>query len=207
MPLVKVVKVNEDIIYGIWEISEEIEYLLDDSAFRNHENIDIGTLHPKKQLEYATSRILISKLCDEIHYPYTGITKDEYGKPHLPNCDYQLSISHSFPYAIAILNKRGSAGIDIEYPNEKLKRISSKFLNEKEIKYADSLSDLCKVWCVKETLYKIYGRKKVDYKKHLHVDLGISHDRCSGIFSNDVFTQEYEIRIEEYEGFIYSYNL
>ncbi|MEL6559185.1 MAG: 4'-phosphopantetheinyl transferase superfamily protein [Bacteroidota bacterium] len=207
MPLAKVVKVNEDIIYGIWEIAEEIETLLSDEAFNNHENIDVATLHPKKQLEYATSRILISKLCDEIGYPYNGLMKDEFGKPHLPDCNYQLSISHSFPFAIAILNKNGSAGIDIEYPNAKLKRISSKFLNEQELKYNESLTDLCKVWCVKETLYKIYGRKKVDYKKHLHVDLGISHDRCVGIFSNDEFTAEYEIRIEEYEGFIYCYNL
>jgi len=207
MPLVKVVKVEKDIIYGIWEISEEIELLLKDDAFDNHENIDIATLHPKKQLEYVTSRILISKLCEEIDHQYTGIQKDEFGKPSLKDCAYHLSLSHSFPYAIAILNKKGSAGIDIEYPNEKLKRISSKFLNENELKYGENLSDLCKVWCVKETLYKIYGRKKVDYKKHLHVDLGIAHDQCIGVFSNDEFEKEYQIRIEEYDGFIYCYNL
>ena len=207
MPLVKVVKVNSAIIYGIWEIVEELDTLLSHKAFNNHGNMETAILHPKKQLEYATSRILISHLCSEIGYNYNGLIKDEFGKPYLPNCDYQLSISHSFPFAIAILNKNGSAGIDIEYPNAKLERISSKFLNEKELKYKESLVDLCKVWCVKETLYKIYGRKKVDYKKHLHVNLDVSVDRCIGTFSNEKFTNSYEIKIEEFKDYIYCYNI
>lgn len=207
MPLAKVVKVNQDIIYGIWDITEEIEELIKDEAFTNHEEVTVSDLHPKKQLEYVTSRILIARLCEEIDQPFSGIIKDEFGKPALRDCHYHLSISHSYPYATAIINQKESAGIDIEYPTDKLKRISSKFLNREEEKYEESLSDLCKVWCVKETLYKIYGRKKVNYKKHLHVDLGVAHDRCSGRFSNGEFEREYEIRLENYDGFVYCYNV
>ncbi|MGB3463817.1 MAG: 4'-phosphopantetheinyl transferase superfamily protein [Cyclobacteriaceae bacterium] len=207
MPLAKVVRVNQHIIYGIWDITEEIEDLLEDDAFQNQEAVDVSTLHPKKQLEYATSRILIAKLCGEIGYSFSGIIKDEFGKPNLKGCNFHLSISHSYPYAVAIINQRESTGIDIEYPTNKLTRISSKFLNESELRYEEDLGDLCKVWCVKETLYKIYGRRKVDYRKHLHVDLGVAHDRCIGRFSNEHFDREYEIRIEEYEGFIYCYNV
>ena len=102
MPLVKVVKVNQDIIYGIWDITEEIEDLLDHQAFSNHEEVEVSALHPKKQLEYVTSRILIAHLCEEIGHPFSGISKDEYGKPELRDCKFHLSISHSYPFATAI---------------------------------------------------------------------------------------------------------
>ena len=207
MPLIKVVKVASGITYGLWEISEEIETLLEDRAFTNHENVSIATLHPKKQLEYVTSRILIARLCEEVGQPYTGLVKDEFGKPHLRDSDYHLSLSHSFPFAIAILNEHQPTGIDIEYPNAKIQRISSKFINEAEQRYNENITDLCKIWCIKETLYKIYGRKKVDYKKHLHVDLGKSHDQAKGVFSNGEFHQEYDIKVESHEGFVYCYNI
>ncbi len=207
MPLIKVVTVNENIIYGIWEISEDIESLVDQEEFINHEEINIPGLHPKKQLEYVTSRILIANLCKGAGINYHGLIKDEFGKPYLKNCQYHLSVSHSFPYAIAVIHKKSAVGIDIEFPNEKISRISSKFLNDNELKYENSLLELCKVWCIKETLYKIYGRKKVDFKKHLHVSLGSGEKNPTGKFTKDDIDETYEIITSSYDGFIYCFNL
>ena len=207
MPLIKVDEVSPGVVFGLWEISEELDVLLQDNAFNNLENVNIDLLHPKKQMEYTTSRILIARLCEQIGVDYSGIIKDEHGKPHLNGSNYQLSLSHSFPYAVAILNKDRPAGIDIEYPSDKIKRISSKFLNEAELQYREEVTDLCKVWCIKETLYKIYGRRKVDYKKHLHVKLGPAPDEARGLFANDSYREEFQIKIGSHDGFIYCYNL
>ena len=48
MPLVKVEEVAPGVIFGLWEISEPLDVLLQDNAFTNHENVNINILHPKK---------------------------------------------------------------------------------------------------------------------------------------------------------------
>jgi len=207
MPLVKVEQVNQNITYGIWGISEDIDNLVNMPEFINHEEIDIPGLHPKKQLEYVTSRILIATLCKKADITYHGIIKDEFGKPFLKNCQYHLSVSHSFPYATAIIHKTAPVGIDIEFPSEKLFRISPKFLNEGELIYQNNLQDLCKVWCIKETLYKIYGRKKVDFRKNLHVSLSGNKNQATGRFTNENIDKTYKIIFSKYDGFTICFNL
>src|SRR5690606_10777059 len=98
------------------------------------------------------------------------IKKDDCGKPHLLNCKYHMSMSHSNGFAAVILNKNESVGIDIEQVHEKIRRIEKKFLSDEEkLAASDNLEMLCMYWSAKEVLYKIYGRKKLELKKDLFI--------------------------------------
>ncbi|MGI9541761.1 MAG: 4'-phosphopantetheinyl transferase family protein, partial [Cyclobacteriaceae bacterium] len=118
--------------------------------------------------------------------------------------------AHSFPYAVAIIDHQKPVGIDIEKPRLQLQRIAPKFLNHsEEIAAAQDLTKLCWYWAAKETLYKIYGRKKLIFKKDLaiepfdpHTDKNVKGEVILG--SN---TREYTLQFHSHQEFFICYNL
>jgi 4'-phosphopantetheinyl transferase len=78
-----------------------------------------GINHPVKQRERLAARCCVRELVVQTGKTYEGIVKDDHDKPHLIGLKYHISISHSFPYAAAILHKKLRVGIDVEKPVEK----------------------------------------------------------------------------------------
>lgn len=83
-------------------------------------------------------------------------------------------------------NNQPSIGCDIQVVIEKMARIAHKFLNEPERAFVESrpkaeyLQLLHLFWTAKESLYKAYGLKELDFRKNLFVDQ-IEWDGQSGI--------------------------
>ena len=79
----------------------------------------------------------------------------------------------------------GGAGCDIQVLTEKMPRIAHKFLNEPEKSYVESrpksehLDLLHLFWTAKESLYKAYGLKELDFRKNIFVE-NIQWDRLNG---------------------------
>lgn len=182
MPFNHTIQINADTKVGIWKISEPEDYFL------KHVSIQKNISHPYKRLQHLAGRRLLKML--EPDFPVDTICVDSSGKPHLPDPVFQFSISHSENYAAAIVSRSNSVGIDVEKINPKLFRIAPKFLNEKErSQMPDNLVTYALCWSAKEAVYKWYGKKKVDFKKHIH--LKAFHPQKNGRI-NCVFTKDKE---------------
>lgn len=93
------------------------------------------------------------------------------GAPYLQPKSYEISISHSYPYAVLGYSQR-KIGVDVECLNPKLLRLKDKFLNPNEkafVPRGNELEYLAAVWSVKESLYKMHHTKHWSLKKHYEV--------------------------------------
>lgn len=206
MPLAHYRNINHRSAFAIWRITEEPGTLLADL----HEN-DLKTplaRHSKGQAEYAASRLLLKMLCQKNALTYNGIRKDDCNKPYLIESNVHISISHSHPFAAAMMHFDEACGIDIEQPQEKIKRIAHKFMNAVEEKWVGTdIEKLTTVWSAKETLYKIHGRKKLAFKEQMTIIQDHKKETTSlfGIVSSESSKKRYNLGIERIEDFIITF--
>lgn len=126
--------------------------------------------HPVKLTEFYCSRILASSLCEQIGIPYKGMVKDEFGKPYLHGYKTRVSISHSGNYSAVIVGRNEDVGIDIQKYTPKIMNICNRVLSPSELEFVDNnIISCCICWGAKEVLYKIHGRKRLDFRKHLKI--------------------------------------
>lgn len=197
MPILKTAKINDKSAYAIWEITECVEEL--GVLVENATNVqlpDRDISNETKQSEWMAGRLLLASLVEEMELVYYGIYKDDYGKPHLKNLDYHISLSHSFPLVAAIIHQNHSVGIDVEQPKEKLLRIASRFLSEEEQEVCGNNTEmLCIHWCAKEALYKLYGKKQLIFKENLLIRM--AGDQLSGKVIVNGVVSEYKLQVEK----------
>ena len=197
--------ISDHAAYGIWCVSDSVEKLY--HQLGEDAPIEIEKFHPKKKIEFLASRILIRRLCEFLNVPYQGIWKDKCGKPHLRNSTHHISISHSYPYVLCMLDKVQPCGIDIEAPREKLLRIKHKFLNQKEQSHAAQDIDLlCQYWCAKEALYKLYGRKKLSFAKDIYIK-PVTGNTLDGNIQIEGKLDTFKLKSELIDGHCLVYNI
>lgn len=210
MPIIKVEQ-GAEYTYAIWEISETEQVLFALSALTSKEKTEFSTIgHERKKKEYLAGRLAIKSILASIGETFKGIYKDEYGKPHLIDNGYQISLSHSFPFAAAIVHSQKAVGIDIEKPQPKLRAVASKFLSPEEIAdTADDEKKLCIYWSAKEVLYKIYGRKQMNLCNEIKVD-PFSAKGKEGVLQGNILmpdhTQSYNLRYVDFREYIVCFN-
>ena len=168
MPLHQLVA-HADRVYAIWRIAEtELEMT---GILSHPEQIPLAVTHPQKRLEFLASRLLTQKLVTDIGDKYQGLIKDSFGKPFLRDSTWHVSQSHSYPYVAVILDKEKSTGIDIEQRKENLLRVASRVFSEQERNNAGSdLTHLAVLWCAKEALIKVYGKKDLTLKEEIKIE-------------------------------------
>ena len=162
MPLLLNKQIDKVSAYAVWNIQEtflELPYLSPEPF--------PAELHPVRQAEWIIGRILVKSLCEKFEIPYKGISKHDKGKPYLNESDVHISISHSFPIAAAMIHLENPCGIDMERPRDKHEYVKMKYLHEAEMLYKDDLKSLCTIWCAKEVIYKIFGRKFLSLKDEI----------------------------------------
>jgi phosphopantetheinyl transferase len=151
MPICLTQKTDSGGVFAVWNI-EESEQALHDLCFLSKSEITElnNTSHPQKRLELLAGKKTVSFLTEQLGLSYSGIRKDEFGKPFLRDANGQISISHSYPYAAGIFHPSRSVGIDMEFPKNKLRRIAQKFLNEDELGFTgEEIEKLCIFWAAK----------------------------------------------------------
>lgn len=153
-------------VLALWHIREDEPMLTTLLGEKPPETVT----NPQKRLEWLAGRVLVKEGLQALNLPYHGIVKDDFGKPYPVGCSYQLSLSHSFPYAAVLLDAHQSVGIDLEQPKEKLLRIAPRMFHATELADAGTdLVKLCIYWCAKEALIKVYGKKDLTFAKSLLV--------------------------------------
>lgn len=196
--------------YAVWYIDEPIEILKRQLHTSCTDLPDYRYIrHPKKQLEWLASRLLIQHLAEQLGASFKGIYKDAFGKPHLRDLPYHISIAHCFPYAVGAVHKSRPVGIDIEKPDDKLLNIRNRFLNQQEAHFVGSdLEKLCRFWTAKEVLYKLYGRRKLIFREHMEIFQNPdSPDKLGGRIRYQELNQLYDIMSHCYGGHYITYNV
>ena len=203
MPQCKIESLSENTTWALWRVDENLETLWQMLNPGVEAQFEFQAIHhPQKKLEWLASRLVIKQLVEHTGVDFKGIYKDAFGKPHLSQLPFHISIAHCFPYAVGALHHTQPVGIDIERPRKKLIRIRDRFLNDIEAARAGSnLQLLCQYWTGKEVIYKIYGRKKLVFRDHIHINLSNGNsDLSMGFINYDQVKHRYHISIQEFEG-------
>ena len=183
MPLFLTKKINKVSTYAVWNITEtatDLALLAGFSApYRND----------KKKCEWLATRLLVMHLLALYRIRYDGIGKTAKGKPFLLGHKANISITHSFPMAAAMIHLDAPCGIDIELPKNQLVKIQSKILHKSEYQHKDNVFNLCKIWMTKEVLIKIYGQTQLSFKKEIKTEFIDDHQILGHIMSDEIKKQ------------------
>jgi 4'-phosphopantetheinyl transferase len=195
MPLIQITDIDVHASWALWEITETLEELALDRLCEK-ERAELDQIHnPRKRMEWLASRNALLKIFGNNNIEKKSVLKDGFGKPFLFGAEHQISLAHSFPYAVALFNRLKPAGIDIEKVQDKILKIGTKFLNEKEKEFSGrDCTMMTVVWCAKEALYKLYGRNKLIFKENLFINpFRLDHQgEISGIIEyKDSFSEHF----------------
>jgi 4'-phosphopantetheinyl transferase len=202
MALYKTLTVGTATKVLIWKIEESIEELKTGIALTKKNKNRLDSM--KSEL-HQRGFLSIRHLLKEVGLTDADLEYDEHGKPHL-NAGRYISISHSFTFTAIIFSHDKAVGIDVEKQREKILKIAHKFTPFEEYKTianVDALiSKLTIVWGAKESLYKIYGKKKLLFLHHIYVaDFKFSDKRTSAEIRFNGEVSSYNIEFLEFEGF------
>ena len=180
---------------GIWEITENEDFFIKKLDLFPAEKEYIATLKGHRKLEWLAGRYLLHYMSGRAIRG--ACIKDEFGKPYLEDSPYQISISHSRELA-SVIAAPFSIGIDIQKLVGKIERIAHKFMRDNEMESLEEgtrLEHLHVYWGAKEALYKAYGRRELDFKKHIHID-PFSYDLDNGFCSGQVLKGDFKARYQ-----------
>ena len=161
MPLYQVLE-KQDCKLAIWRIEEDADWF--DQHFYTPE-----ISHEKKLLQWYATRHLVNHLCGE----QVEVIKDEFGKPLIANSFTNLSLTHTALFAGALISDKHEVGIDLEMISPKVERIAPKFLKPEElatIEPEEKIEKLILLWSAKEALYKLHGRRRLEFKSQLLIE-------------------------------------
>ena len=194
MPLQKI-EDNLGNPWALWKIEENEQQLASASSWS--ESIPETIRHPHKRLEWYAARALLTALMAHAGLSFRGIVKDEYGKPFPAHSTWKLSLSHSYPFVAAYLHATASIGIDIQHPRDSLLRIAPRILHPTELADAGGQIDkLCVIWCAKEVLVKVHGKKDLIFAKNLKISpFGLN---SKGNISGSIIVNGIETRVPMY---------
>jgi 4'-phosphopantetheinyl transferase EntD len=161
---------DDDCLLGIWEVTEDYDYLFSRLSLLPEEVITLNSFQNRyRSIEWLSVRVLLNEITGQnLSVVYNGQRK-----PFIKDNSYNLSIAHSRDLTSVILSKEKRVGIDLEYMTHRISKIESRFINEKEV-ITDDINrqkyHLYIHWCAKEALYKICDRQDINFKKDLIIE-------------------------------------
>lgn len=202
MALYKTLTISSKTKVFIWKIEESIEELQQGITLTKNSSERLNSM--KSDL-HQKGFLSIRHLLKELNLTDADLIYDEFGKPHLDNNRF-ISITHSFNFTAIIYSTESEVGIDIEKQRDKILKIAHKFTPFEEYKTIANhdalISKLTIVWGAKESLYKIYGKKKLLFLHHIYVaDFKFADKKTTGEIRFDGEISSYEVHFLEFEGF------
>lgn len=157
---------------GVWEIGETVEELYSQVKLSDHEESIFHSFSTESRIkQWLAYRRLIREIISPQEYP---VHYDDAGKPYLAGSNWHISVTHTGEFAGVIISKEHKVGIDMERIRPRIDKIKEKFLSEEElsrIPHDQWLEQITLAWCAKETLYKLYGYRNLDFRKNIRVQL------------------------------------
>ncbi len=185
----------------LWKYDEQED--LNPELLLEKENLEkVKDYHPTKLKETLLIRKLLKSILPNHQILYEG------RQPYLWPKDYEISVTHSFPFAALAVSKN-KVGIDIEPFNKKIERIRHKFLLEEEsgfIEEGKETAYLTVIWSLKESLYKIHHSNYWSLKKHYEVNsfkLDFPFNIRCRVHDENV-SDLYKARVEFFENYCFT---
>ncbi len=202
MPLYKTITVNEDTKVLIWKIEESLSELSQGICLSEHCQTRIDKM---KSVIHQKGFMSIRHLLAEVGYVDADLYYDDSGKPHLHDGKF-ISITHSNEFTGIIISDKKKVGVDIEKRRDKILRIAHKFTPLEEyhtLANEDALvRKLTIVWCAKESLYKLYGKKGLLFLHHINVsEFDFDDEKTTAKVRYEGKISEYIVHFMEFEGF------
>lgn len=168
MPLYKSLSPNSQTHVKIWEITESFDALLAPLTLRDS---SLQRVEAMKSDLHRRGFLSVRHLLREFGYTDQDLFYDAHGKPHLKDGTY-ISITHSFTFSGVIVGD-SQVGIDIEKQRDKIAIIARKFVDY-EFKYLkeedpEYIKKLTVIWCIKESLYKLFATPGMLFREHFLV--------------------------------------
>ena len=205
MPLYKTITPNSQTTVKIWKITESYEELMQPITLREEcMNRVLGMKSELHQRGFLSVRHLLA----EFGYTDADLYYDTSGKPHLIDGKY-ISITHSFIYSGVIVSDN-EVGIDIEKQREKITVIAHKFIGFEFDYLVDSAIDyinkLTVIWCIKESLYKLFATPGMLFREHfLVIPFMIKDEETVAWIDYNDTKYRYTSRFFEFDGFTCAY--
>ena len=119
----------------------------------------------KRRREHlAWRRIVRRELGAKVHIDYNDV-----GAPIVDTADRWISVAHGGE-SVAVAIADNPVGVDIESLSRDFDRVAPRYMTEAEIALSEDRRWACFVWCAKEAMYKLYGRRGVELRGELRVD-------------------------------------
>jgi 4'-phosphopantetheinyl transferase len=160
---------HNDLEVVVWRLTESLEDLEKEVKLEEcyREAFDAISV-PVKKREFLAGKFVLEKACAILNIDYKGIEKDEHGKPHLRGRACEISLTHTEEFIAVVFAKNGSVGIDLELPRQQIFRVLPRLYSQEEVEaVGNDLEKATIYWSAKEALYKLYGKRSVDFKKNL----------------------------------------
>ena len=124
------------------------------------------------------------------------IKYEESGKPICRGINFSISHTKNF---VAVIVRNESAceniepvGVDIEYKNDRIFRVTEKFMHQEELKILSEFPEKQKFalicWCAKETVYKIIEENGVDFAE---MNCKVNFNEINLTYKNRDFTLKF----------------
>ena len=170
MPLTLKKTLEPEGLLGIWDIKEDESYFLEALDLYPGEDRQLEQIKGFRRLEWLACRHLVHFLSGR--QIRGAILKDKFGKPFLEESTWEISMSHSGGKA-AVIAAPYLVGVDIQNIVPRISTLAPRFCNREELDgiqaSVNPIEAAHVIWGAKESLYKIYGKGKIDFRKDLAV--------------------------------------
>nr|MBP7471359.1 4'-phosphopantetheinyl transferase superfamily protein [Prevotella sp.] len=157
MSLISIKKPADDVILGLWKIEEAEEDYYKAYPFLSDFKSEVEKFKSNsRKLEYLSVRALLYEMTKDA---FLVIRHDNNGKPLVRG--FNISISHTCGWSVVLLSQTKLVGVDIEYISDRVDKVASHFLRKDEV--ADTTENRLKIWCIKETVYKLFSSDALKY--------------------------------------------
>jgi 4'-phosphopantetheinyl transferase EntD len=168
MPLYKTITPNSQTTVKIWKITESYDELIKPLSLSSE---SLERVNGMKSEIHQRGFLSVRHLLRSFGYTDDDLYYDQYGKPHLKDGNH-ISISHSFTFSGIVISD-DKVGIDIEKQREKIGIIAHKFVDYEQ-DYLDNeaedyIQKLTVIWCIKESLYKLFATPGMLFRDHFLV--------------------------------------
>ena len=196
--------VEENVLLGLWEITEDYDTLYSSIEMDREDLCRLdGFKNHNRKLEWLSVRMLLK----ELTLSKNKIIYNSSNKPFLSNNSFNISISHSNKFTSILLGKPKKVGIDLEFMSHRISTIAHKFINHNE--YITQDPGLIKYhlyihWCAKEALYKICDKQDINFKDTITIS-PFEPTEC-GIINGKVHTkyinQDFDVNFFRRDNYI-----
>lgn len=184
------------IVWKITETEDELITLVNDDNALSKVQLYKNETHRKQFL--VTNILLEQEDCKHL------MTKDENGKPILPNG--YISISHDSNYVALMLSSK-KCGIDLQSESAKVLRIRHKFYDDDDLKILGvEIPFFTLIWSLKEALYKINGDPMVFFKEHIRIR-EVNGKKIKASILHKKYLEDFELMVKNVDELILTFTV